>query len=1450
MRTFVARETACGVCALLRARGRSRDRSDRWSGQGVGRSGAERAGRGRQLGMAGSAHSMEVDQGYLAGLTAQRNASAFFEKFERSELQELLALVSCNWLLSTGDQRLPLEMPPGIISQMKGFSSPSVVILAPVHARGELDYREVHQIIRELTTGIYCFNQVPSVCLEANFDSSTSCQMPPAYYDTRVGQVLTSVDYLIKALWHGATMPKEKRLRFSELWRTSMDVDLNGAPQTKKDMVAEFLTAGLEDISNDPAYHGIYDGQEQRNPSLAPQTPAEAQLFMQHADRLGLKLAAFLQSVGQHENLFVFSATYGLSSVLRVTEGQMDGVTYQRLQQRLSRQVDVVLEHLEKKPDTCRDVACLHLISFLVPFLISLKKKMKIPAVERLLPPISEDKLKTEREFPPLLLGPEFRCPHFQLEPNTYCHLHGGIEFEVGTPPMEEVSKEVKASLEDLQQVAMEGAEQLLRHRDAYWEQLPLPVVQLDGRRFYVISLELESFYQQASPMPWWGAMTETMKTLRVRRLPLSDVQLHEQFKKTFGYRKALKCKTLAFGLKSAAERGLSAVLHTFGRKNAASRLHVLDEGGYSLVHAAAIHNRAAIICQLAMAGIHLNQRGSGHSGQAGLTPLHLAAQCGSLEALNCLLGLRVDHTAVDRRGWTAFHFASFYGNVPCLQALYWKDPAMVDRATSAEYGTTPLLLTAMSGSVAALRYLLAVGADWRRTDSCGNNLVQLAALYCHIDSLRLLIDLQLDGLPVWHVLVEMLCSADQVSREMAVRCLEVLSVAAGSFWEDIVKAGGVPALVDLLRGQGGTVQCVAAGVLCNVSRHESAATAIVLSGATPVLIEQLGSPQAELQSRSSLILADLARQSDHQTLIAQLGGIRPLVQLLGSEIEDVLVNAVDCIRGLCVHNSANQSAVVQEGGAPLLVELLTVKSDVLQCSAAAALAELARNHRSNQDAIAEAGAVSPLVSLISGRKTTVQVAAAMAVEALADHNPAIQQRFLRTDLTRHLLRLLKVFQLQVREQGAVALWSLAGQTLKQQKQMAEIIGLNFILDLVMAPSDRMRQVGCQAIIALSRNSRAWQEQICKEDGVSPLARLLRAPKTTDTTLLAVIKALGSLCVGVAHTNSASSQSAIMDAHSAPVLIDLLMSHQCRMVKVRAAQTLASLVLGNPELQVWLRSEERFSYTHVLELLQDQDVGLQAGYALTLFAYNSTLQQAVMLECGGISLSSYEPFLHSDDETARAKAAFQVVVLAKVIVDAEQVTLSARGVTILVDLLRSKQPRTVALTGELLASLCHTRAGIPDAITSLGAVEYLCGHLYSGHEQVRAACAIALGYLTFHRPAHRLLLAQCRNQPGLYSLLLANISQDGKICKVFTDEFKRQQTIGLPSQSLVINGGPPVTPCHGRPKTASATHGLHHVLVERVPRSKSAPGTQSSGARGTKCHGHSGGKRDKSQWER
>lgn len=58
-----------------------------------------------------------------------------------------------------------------------------------------------------------------------------------------------------------------------------------------------------------------------------------------------------------------------------------------------------------------------------------------------------------------------------------------------------------------------------------------------------MISFELEIFYQQLYKIQWWGAINEIVNNLRLKRLPLTDAQLHEQFKKKFGFKKAMKCK-------------------------------------------------------------------------------------------------------------------------------------------------------------------------------------------------------------------------------------------------------------------------------------------------------------------------------------------------------------------------------------------------------------------------------------------------------------------------------------------------------------------------------------------------------------------------------------------------------------------------------------------------------------------------------------------------------------------------------------------------------------------------------------------------------------------------------------------------------------------------------------------------------------------------------------------
>ncbi|KAG5211840.1 hypothetical protein JEQ12_014269, partial [Ovis aries] len=78
---------------------------------------------------------------------------------------------------------------------------------------------------------------------------------------------------------------------------------------------------------------------------------------------------------------------------------------------------------------------------------------------------------------------------------------------------------------------------------------------------------------------------------------------------KKFGFKKAMKCKSIPFGMKSAVERGLYAVFHTFSRKTSSSTINISDEAGYAIFHHAALHNRVPIICQLCNANFNVNQR-------------------------------------------------------------------------------------------------------------------------------------------------------------------------------------------------------------------------------------------------------------------------------------------------------------------------------------------------------------------------------------------------------------------------------------------------------------------------------------------------------------------------------------------------------------------------------------------------------------------------------------------------------------------------------------------------------------------------------------------------------------------------------------------------------------------------------------------------------------------------
>ncbi|XP_023568103.1 ankyrin and armadillo repeat-containing protein [Octodon degus] len=1338
------------------------------------------------------------EETYLENLAVQRNASAFFENYDRSEIQELLTTALASWLSTKEDGRSQLEFPSGIMSQMNNVGFSTVILLMPADPTALLDYREVHQIIRELAVGIYCLNQIPSISLEANYDQSSSCQLPPAYFDTRIGQILIHIDYMLKALWHGIYMPKEKRTRFSEMWRTIFDIDPDGKPQTTKDIFAEFNSSGLIDITEDPDFSGIYDQDLNEDPTYDPNSPEEKAVFMKYAENILLKLTFSTTQVQQCENVFIFEAAYWLTNAIKYTQDYLDICTYQRLQQRLYLQKKIIQKHFEKKKEIRRGISYLKLICFLVPFLLSLKKKMKVPYLNSLLPPFSDDKVKTERELPPFIYGRDFKCQNFHYKENQYFHVHGGIEFDITTPSIENALDDFKNNLERIR----ECAANTFKEDYGYKEYYSIPVMEFCGKSYYVIYFDLEIFYQQLYKTQWWGAINEIMNTLRVKRLPLTDAQLHEQFKKKFGFKKAMKCKSIPFGLKSAVERGLSAIFHTFSRKTSSSIINVSDESGYAIFHHAALHNRISIICHLCDANFNVNQRRFVMFSQAesskmdvkkernGPTPLHLAAQACSLETTLCLLSFKADYTLSEKRGWMPIHFAAFYDNICIIMVLHRKDPSLIEAEATAENQCTPLLLAATSGALDTIQYLLSLGANWRKTDTKGNNIIHLSVLTFHTEVLKHIIELNNPELPVWKTLVEMLKCENFKRRMMAIMSLEVICLANEHYWKCILDAGTIPALINLLKSPKIKLQCKTIGLLSNISTHESVVNALVEAGAIPVLINLLVSEEPELHSRCAVILYDIA-QYGNKNVISKYNGIPALINLLTINIENVLVNVMNCMRVLCIGNETNQRAVRDHNGIQHLIRFLSSDSDVLQAVSSATIAEVARGNKDVQDAMAQEGAIRPLVALFIGKQLSVQVKGAMAVEALASYNPPIQKAFLEHQLTGYLLKLLKAFQIDIKEQGAVALWALAGQTLKQQKYMAEQIGYNFIINMLLSPSAKMQYVGGEAVIALSKDSRMHQNQICEGNGIAPLVRLLRINKIAEGTLLSVVRAVGSICIGVAHTSNPISQHFIVDENAFPVLMQLLREHPSPNIKVEVAFSLACIVLGNDELQKELQENEGFKYSDVLYLLHstDKDICLRAAYALTLFAFNNRFQQFLILESGKITISIFEPFLESTVETEKAMAAFQIIVLAKVIIDVDHITLSARGVTILVNSLYSYQHTTIVLTGNLIASLAHSRAGIPEAFITLGTIQRLCYHLYSGREEVRTACSCALGYLTYNANGFRILLKECRNKPNQFLRIRNNISRDASINPAFLKEFQRQQMIGLPSLRYCANLG-------------------------------------------------------------
>ncbi len=139
------------------------------------------------------------------------------------------------------------------------------------------------------------------------------------------------------------------------------------------------------DISKDPNYATAYDKLPVEQPGDT-EMMEERRFFMSHVDDLSMQMTFFQRSVQQYKNLFVMDSDYLISSIVRILDDKIDHSGYERLNARLQLHEIMLKENLHNKMDVRREIHLLRLIAFLVPLLVGMKKRMKVPDLTKLLP--------------------------------------------------------------------------------------------------------------------------------------------------------------------------------------------------------------------------------------------------------------------------------------------------------------------------------------------------------------------------------------------------------------------------------------------------------------------------------------------------------------------------------------------------------------------------------------------------------------------------------------------------------------------------------------------------------------------------------------------------------------------------------------------------------------------------------------------------------------------------------------------------------------------------------------------------------------------------------------------------------------------------------------------------------------------------------------------------------
>lgn len=255
------------------------------------------------------------------------------------------------------------------------------------------------------------------------------------------------------------------------------------------------------------------------------------------------------------------------------------------------------------------------------------------------------------------------------------------------------------------------------------------------------------------------------------------------------------------------------------------------------------------------------------------------------------------------------------------------------------------------------------------------------------------------------------------------------LTILADENRQQLVNAGAIPVLVQLLSSSDVDVQYYCTTALSNIA--VDANNRRKLAETEPRLVQYLvnltESSSPKVQCQAALALRNLASDEKYQLEIVQAHGLGPLLRLLRSSYLPLILSAVACIRNISIHPQ-NESPIIEAAFLKPLVDLLgSTDNEEIQCHAISTLRNLAASSDRNKSLVLEAGAVQKCKQLVLEVPVTVQseMTAAIAVLALSDE---LKTHLLELGVFDVLIPLTKSPSVEVQGNSAAALGNLSSK--------------------------------------------------------------------------------------------------------------------------------------------------------------------------------------------------------------------------------------------------------------------------------------------------------------------------------------------------------------------------------------------------------------------------------------